>query len=75
MKFLTCSKCGTAGGTLVKVDDNYHHQDDKICNQRLHDRKLKELLQKPKSNLLIAHAKMPHVLTLQEVENGRKRNN
>ena len=24
---LVCSRCGVAGGTLVKVDDHYEHQE------------------------------------------------
>jgi len=30
-KPIVCSKCGVAGGTLVKVDDNYVHQDTTKC--------------------------------------------
>lgn len=28
---ITCSECGTGGGTLVKVDDHYEHQDKATC--------------------------------------------
>lgn len=30
-KPIACSKCGLAGGTLVKVDDRYEHQDRAKC--------------------------------------------
>jgi len=31
IQYLTCSKCGLGGGTLVKVEDNYEHQDKEKC--------------------------------------------
>lgn len=30
-KPILCSKCGKPGGTLVKVDDHYEHQDKRKC--------------------------------------------
>ena len=32
IRYLTCSKCGLSGGTLVRVnDDHYEHQDKAKC--------------------------------------------
>lgn len=28
---IACSKCGLSGGTLVKIDDHYEHQDKEKC--------------------------------------------
>ena len=30
-RVITCYKCGLPGGTLVKIDDKYCHQDEKKC--------------------------------------------
>lgn len=30
-RLIICSKCGIPGGTLIKVDDHYQHQDTAIC--------------------------------------------
>jgi len=29
--YVCCSKCGLPGGTLVKIDDHYEHQDNRVC--------------------------------------------
>lgn len=28
---ITCSKCGCIGGTFLKIDDHYEHQDKDAC--------------------------------------------
>ena len=30
-RVITCSKCSLSGGTLVKIDDNYQHQNTTMC--------------------------------------------
>ena len=30
-KSVLCSKCGLSGGTMVKIDDHYEHQDKDKC--------------------------------------------
>ena len=30
-KPIVCSRCGVPGGTLVKIDDHYEHQDRRTC--------------------------------------------
>ena len=31
-KPIPCYRCGNIGGTLVKVDDQYEHQDKDMCS-------------------------------------------
>jgi len=28
---IKCTKCGSTGGTLVKVDNHYEHMDKELC--------------------------------------------
>jgi len=30
-QYVVCGRCGQAGGTLIKDDQGYHHQDDITC--------------------------------------------